>query len=191
MLKHSDLISKLLEAKPACFKQAKGLSVFSIGGHFHKCQRFWDELEAKLLVSGEMCWGSCMRGVEQNLVFLGTEEEIIGKLEALKPPVNRMPTPANVMAKMVASRLGKLQDWIHIENPLTLTLEPVLFSDLEDCLQRFCHAHVKAAVRLIYGPCHESPLIDEFRTVLARKEITPEVLQKAWSLFSVKDVMST
>jgi len=201
MLKHSAAVSKFLEDKPNCFKLAKEMAVFSDSGrHFFRCENFFKALEAKGLVNIEMCWGSCTRGIEQNLVFLGDEATVLAQLGELKPKeVRRVPTPASVMVKMVALRLGKLHDMLKSENDqiarsnayaqanpgqnFPVQPKPMLpqikFSDMADGFKRLPRGwSIKTCV-------------DEFNEVLNRKEITPEILQKAWDTFSVRIVMTT
>jgi len=200
MLKHSAAVSKFLEDKPNCFKLAKEMAVFSDSGrHFFRCENFFKALEAKGLVNIEMCWGSCTRGIEQNLVFLGDEATVLAQLGELKPKeVKRVPTPASVMIKMVAGRLGKLHDALRNENeqiiksnayaqanpqvyvrPSQPSNPDLEFSDIADGFKRFT------------AGWWVKKIIEEFNEVLARPEITPDVLKKAWDILSVRSVMTT
>jgi len=196
MIKHSTAISNIMKNRPDCFKQFKQLAVFSVGGHFHKVEAFYMALESKGVVQIELCWGACNRGTVQNLVFIGDEQDIVARLSGVKDPVIRhMPTPATVMVKMVVLRLGKLHDAIEQENksivsanqyalnnPNTKTkpkpmFPQIKFSDMADRFKRLPHSwFVKTR-------------IDEFIRVLDRKEITPEILQKAFDIYSVRIVM--
>ena len=204
MLKHSPLISKLLGEKPACFKQAKMLAVYSVGGHFHKVQNFYDAMEESALLSGaalDMCWGDCQRGgTVQNLVFLGNEAEVALRVEALTDPVvKHMPTPASVMVKMLAARFAKLADGIDQENVWALqsnaylannpgvgkSARPMLpklaFEDVADGFKRYAAAFgwgIKAT-------------IGDMKNILARSEATPDVVKKAWDILSVRSVMNS
>jgi hypothetical protein len=193
MLKHSAAISKFLEDKPNCFKLAKEMAVFADSGrHFFRCENFFKALEAKGLVSAEMCWGSCTRGIEQNLAFLGDEATVLAQLAELKPKETRhVPTPATVMAKMVAGRLGKLHDLIELENrsivsaneyamnnpssgqQLRALISQLQFSDMAD---RF-----KSIPRKYW---FLKKCVDEFASVLDRKE-----MKKAFDMYNVRVVM--
>jgi hypothetical protein len=188
MLKFSQRISAIMAGRPGCFKQFKQLAVFHIGGHFHKAQAFYDALENKGVVRLSLCWGDCKRGMRQNLVFLGDEQDVLAKLNEVKEPVIvHVPTPATVMVKMVVLRLGNLHDAIVAENNSQVLygrpaqrkpIPDLKFSDFADGFKGIPTNDYRIRQRL-----------DEIKRVLLRKEITPEILQKAWDVFAVRMVM--
>lgn len=202
MLKYSTAVSKFLEDKPDCFKLAKELAVFNNTGKYfqRECQSFFNALEARGLVTLEMCWGNCVRGSERNLVFLGDETFVLAQLAELKPKETKhVPTPTTVLIKMVALRLSKLHEVIEQENksiaasntyaqtnpqpgyarPIQPLVPEIEFADMADGFKRFS------------GSYWTRKVINDFNEVLARPEITPDIALKAWDVYSVKVVMTT
>lgn len=181
----SSEISKILGEKKDCFKQARQLAMFHVSGKsFHICQSFYDMLEEKGFVRLEMYWGYCDRGQTQNLVFMGSEEDILKRLKALVPKVvNHVPTPASVLAKMLAARLGRIGDKVADHNFVDSTgrqqaIPPLEFGDIQTRFSRLPKNYVF------------KDLVRDINEFLKRPDVNDEILKKGWELFAVKDVMA-
>jgi hypothetical protein len=195
MLNHAVVLSKLLTERP-------GL-VFNVGGHFDKVQRFYDALEKAGYVNTEMCWASCARGQEQNLVFIGNETDVYEKLVAMQPVLkNTVPTPTSVLVKMLALRLRKLHDEIlrsneHIvrtntyhaqnttQNPaykytIGIEIAPITIDDV----------HNRFASLLTSNTFYGRREILDILKFLDRPDITEEIILRAYDRHSVMEVMT-
>jgi hypothetical protein len=187
MLKYSQAISNALKAKQDCFKQIKDFSFHSAHGHFQKVSAFMSSLETRGGVqTPDMVWGSLQRGsVTSNLVFFGDEAAVLKKISEVVPKiVKKTPTPATVIAKMIALRLCRLHESIEEENAWVAnsaraTVPIPQRSDLEDGLQRYKQLSWRIKERA-----------EKLDLVLRRKEITSKAIQKGWDLYSVKVVMT-
>jgi hypothetical protein len=199
MLIYSKLISETLVNHPGLYKQYKELAIFNVGGHFKKCQMFYDSLNKNGLIEADMCWGSCFRGLEQNLVFIGDEATILHELGSIQE--RRLnPTPAKVMAKMFALRLQRIYDGINDINAGILTnnayrlsafsagtiqnFQPIPLIDQitpDDIKDRFVrlNAHY-GLITLVRGA----------NIFLDRSDITDEIIERGLNMHFVREIMT-
>lgn len=204
MLFYSKAISDLLKERAPRFKQYKEMAVFNVAGHFDKVQRFYDALAQHNLIDFEMCWGSAFRGTEQNLVFLGTEAEVLPKLIAVEAKLTKsMPTPVTVLIKMLALRLRKLHDaikecneqidhrnafWMnHAQRPVNWQPESkVPQITLDDLNNKF----VNYQNPLAPGYYNLMKDVNEIVKFLDRPDLTDEVYKQAYDRHSVMEIMT-
>lgn len=190
MLVYSAAVSNLVTKKIDCLAQVKKLAVFSNTGYFRHHPIVNALFEAGVL-DADLILATASRpnGFVANLVFVGDEASMLEKIGRLEvKPRKKMPTPPNVLVKMVASRLSKMHDAIDGENKYRVptvgpnalpALPPLEFEDLIGDMSRF------------NGGWEVRRLAEELVSVLNRQDMTPEVVQKAWDTYSVKAVMAS
>lgn len=205
MLSYSRAVSKLLTEREGIRKEAKALALHCCNGHFSKIDAFWASLEKRggIVIPGAALIRATINvGAGTHLVFVGTEAEVLERLEAIRVPV-KMPVPESVAVKMITLRIVKILKGIGAHNkyerereqtarvqlaspnppawvqPYTAQLLPDLqLSDLPDCI-RYSRM----------GNSGGGKAILELRRLWTRLEVTPAAIEAAWKVATIHQVM--
>jgi len=216
MLKRSQAIAKFLAEKDAIRREAKRMALHACGGHFSKVEAFYISLQQRggILMPGvELVWASYTAGNnDTNLVFVGDEAAVLEQLQAIRVR-DKTPVPESVATKMLAARIVKIVKGIEAHNhtelqreynaklqlaqvpppawaaPYTPNLLPELqLSDLPDCA-RYYRSNVQGPPTHQWQYLGDGKAIFDLRKVWHRPEITPRVIEAAWKLTAVHQVM--
>jgi hypothetical protein len=216
MLKRSQAISELLTEKDAIRRDAKRIALHVCGGHFRKIEAFYDSLQRRggvLLPDVVLTWASITTGSnETHVVFVGSEESVLEELQAIKVH-EKLPVPESVAVKMLAQRMVKIVKAIDAFNKSELDREreakarlaspnppawatpyapnilPELqLSDLPDCI-RYARPGTPNPPAHQWQYNGDGKAIFELRKIWMRSEVTPQVIEAAWKVAAVHQVM--
>ncbi len=172
-IQHSVNISNMMEKKRSCIKQIKKMCFFYCkDDEFDRKKLYSDISQVISQVSLPKFQNSEINvGVTDGhvMVFLGNEDEIMGKISELK--VTKL--SETMMIKMISKRLRKMRK---------ISSQKLKYSDIVEKFKKVDCTGTSTEVK---------KLIESCKDILYREDMTEGIMRKAWEIYEIDGIMNS